>query len=54
MRLRKKPWIEEAIKEYKEFLFLDEPKDKREKGDKKMIDELKSLFETDDLVKFAK
>ena len=31
MRLRKKPWIEEAIKEYKEFLFLDEPKDKREK-----------------------
>lgn len=29
MRLRKKPWIEEAIKEYKDFLFLETPKDKR-------------------------
>lgn len=28
MRLRNKPWIEEAIKEYKDFLFLELPKDK--------------------------
>lgn len=27
MRLRRKPWIEESIKQYTSILFLEEPKD---------------------------
>ena len=31
MRLRRKPWIDEAIKEYTDILYLEEPTDQKGK-----------------------